>query len=78
MRNDVRLPKLGETASEVVIDQWLVEPGDAVVEGQAIVNVETDKVTTDVEAPAAGTVVEILVPAGEEVATGTSLCVIES
>lgn len=78
MKSVVRLPKLGETASTVVIEQWLVEVGDTVEPGQALVSVETDKVTTEVPAPVSGTVTEILVAPEDEVETGERICVIES
>jgi 2-oxoglutarate dehydrogenase E2 component (dihydrolipoamide succinyltransferase) len=78
MKSVVRLPKLGDTASTVVIEQWLVEVGETVETGQALVSVETDKVTTEVPAPVAGTVKEILVEPDAEVQTGERICVIES
>ena len=76
MRSLVRLPKLGETADDVVIQQWLVRVGDSVEAGQPLVSVETDKVTTEVPAPVSGIVAEILVQPDDEVRTGDHICVI--
>ena len=76
MRNLVRLPKLGETAADVVIQEWLVGVGDSVVAGQPLVSVETDKVTTEVPAPVSGIIAEILVQPDDEVRTGDHICVI--
>jgi pyruvate/2-oxoglutarate dehydrogenase complex dihydrolipoamide acyltransferase (E2) component len=76
VRNLVRLPKLGETAADVVIQEWLVEVGDSVVAGQPLVSVETDKVTTEVPAPVSGIIADILVQPDDEVRTGDHICVI--
>jgi pyruvate/2-oxoglutarate dehydrogenase complex dihydrolipoamide acyltransferase (E2) component len=76
MRSLVRLPKLGETADDVVIQQWLVSVGDSVEAGQPLVCVETDKVTTEVPAPVSGIIADILVQPDDEVRTGDHICVI--
>jgi pyruvate/2-oxoglutarate dehydrogenase complex dihydrolipoamide acyltransferase (E2) component len=76
VRSLVRLPKLGETAADVVIQEWLVGVGDSVEAGQPLVSVETDKVTTEVPAPVSGVIAEILVQPDDEVATGDHICVI--
>jgi pyruvate/2-oxoglutarate dehydrogenase complex dihydrolipoamide acyltransferase (E2) component len=76
VRSLVRLPKLGETADDVVIQQWLVRVGDSVEAGQPLVSVETDKVTTEVPAPVSGIIAEILVQPDDEVRTGDHICVI--
>jgi 2-oxoglutarate dehydrogenase E2 component (dihydrolipoamide succinyltransferase) len=76
VRNLVRLPKLGETAADVVIQEWLVRVGDGVEAGQPLVSVETDKVTTEVPAPVSGVIAEILVQPDDEVRTGDHICVI--
>lgn len=76
MRSLVRLPKLGETAADVVIQEWLVRVGDSVEAGQPLVSVETDKVTTEVPAPVPGVIAEILVQSDDEVRTGDHICVI--
>jgi pyruvate/2-oxoglutarate dehydrogenase complex dihydrolipoamide acyltransferase (E2) component len=76
VRNFVRLPKLGETAADVVIQQWLVGLGDSVEAGQPLVCVETDKVTTEVPAPVSGVIADILVQPDDEVRTGDHICII--
>ena len=54
MKEDVFLPKLGLTTTEGTIDKWLKNDGDTVKEGEAIIEVTTDKVTTTIEAPKDG------------------------
>jgi 2-oxoglutarate dehydrogenase E2 component (dihydrolipoamide succinyltransferase) len=77
MRHEVKLPKMGDTTQVVVVNEWLVEPGAAVQAGQAILSVETDKVTAEVPSPLAGTLVEQLVRPEDEVDVGAPICVIE-
>ena len=72
----VRMPQLGETVMEGTILRWAKEPGDAISEEEVLLEVSTDKVDTEVPSPAAGVVLEILVPAGETVPVGTALAVI--
>jgi pyruvate dehydrogenase E2 component (dihydrolipoamide acetyltransferase) len=73
---DVVMPQLGETVSEGTIAVWHKQPGDAVRPDEPLFVVETDKVTMDIPAPAAGVLVEIVVPAGQTVGVGTRLAVI--
>jgi len=68
---DIKMPKWGMSMQEGLLTEWVVAVGDEVTEGQALASVETEKVDADVEAPAAGTVAEILVEAGETVEVGT-------
>ena len=75
---DVTLPKWGVTMQEATVTKWLVGAGDAVREGDAIAQIETEKVDTDLEAPATGVVAEILVAAGTTVAVGELLARIET
>ncbi len=72
------MPRLGETADDVVLLEWLVEVGDQVEEGAELAVVETDKVETEVPSPVAGTVAELTVPEDAEVNTGEVICVIET
>lgn len=65
------MPKLGLTMSEGLIAEWLVAPGDEVAEGQVLFVVETDKISNEIEAPAAGRITQVLVAAGETVDVGT-------
>jgi pyruvate dehydrogenase E2 component (dihydrolipoamide acetyltransferase) len=78
MRHTLNMPKLGDSVSQVVILEWHVAPGDSVAVGDPLVSVETDKIDTDVPATVAGTVVELLVEAQDEVATGAPFIVVEA
>ncbi|MDH3705830.1 MAG: 2-oxo acid dehydrogenase subunit E2 [Acidimicrobiia bacterium] len=70
---DITMPQLGETVTEGTITQWFKQPGDAVAMDEVLFEVSTDKVDSEVPSPAAGTLVEILVPEGETVEVGAVL-----
>ncbi|MBJ3776077.1 2-oxoglutarate dehydrogenase complex dihydrolipoyllysine-residue succinyltransferase [Acuticoccus mangrovi] len=70
---DIRVPNLGESVTEATISQWFKSQGDAVTADEPLLELETDKVTVEVPAPAAGTLSEITVKAGETVEVGTLL-----
>lgn len=74
----VKMPKLGETAEQVVVLEWLVAIGDAVAEGDVLLRVETDKVDADFPSPVAGVVTELLVAPDDEVEVGDPVCVIQT
>lgn len=74
----IKMPKLGETVDEVVIIEWVKSEGDRVEVGDVLVNVETDKVDTELPSPVAGTLITQLVAVGDDVATGAPVCVIET
>jgi 2-oxoglutarate dehydrogenase E2 component (dihydrolipoamide succinyltransferase) len=67
---EVRIPTLGESVTEGTLANWLVKPGDAVAQDQPLAEIETDKVTVEAPAPAAGVVAELLVEKGETVGIG--------
>ncbi|MEA2150108.1 MAG: hypothetical protein QOD69_1938, partial [Solirubrobacteraceae bacterium] len=67
---DIVTPGGGESVTEGTILEWSVAPGDAVEDGQTIVEVSTDKVDMELPAPTAGTITEILAEPGETVAVG--------
>jgi 2-oxoglutarate dehydrogenase E2 component (dihydrolipoamide succinyltransferase) len=73
MSTEIRMPQLGESVTEGTIGRWLKQPGDQVARFEPLLEVVTDKVDTEVPAPAAGTLLEILVPEGETVRVGTVL-----
>jgi pyruvate dehydrogenase E1 component beta subunit len=78
MTCEVILPKWGLTMEEGTLTAWLVAEGETVTAGQPIAEVETDKVISQLEAPAGGTLSKILVPAGtESIPVGTVLAYIE-
>jgi 2-oxoglutarate dehydrogenase E2 component (dihydrolipoamide succinyltransferase) len=73
---DVIMPQLGETVREGTISAWRKRVGEPVGPDEPLFEVETDKVTVDVPAPAAGVLIEILVAVGERVEVGTRLAVV--
>lgn len=64
MRQTLTLPKLGLTMTEGIVSEWLKQPGDAFAAGDLLYVVENDKVANEIEAEAAGTLLEVVVPAG--------------
>lgn len=76
-RAPVTLPRLAETVDEVVISEWLVDIGEVVDVGTALLMAETDKALVEVPSPVAGTLVEQCVANEDEVTTGTVIAVIE-
>jgi pyruvate/2-oxoglutarate dehydrogenase complex dihydrolipoamide acyltransferase (E2) component len=73
---NVLMPQLGETVSEGTIAVWHKKEGDAVAKGDMLIDVETDKVATEITAPESGVLTSISVPEGETVDVGTILAVI--
>lgn len=67
---DVPVPQWGLTMDEAVLDSWLKKVGDRIEAGEAIAEVETDKLTSELESPAAGTIAELLVQPGDSVVQG--------
>ena len=67
---DVVVPKWGLTMEEADVLRWLKAIGDPVREGEPILELETDKVTGEVEAPASGVLAETLVQSGQTVEPG--------
>jgi pyruvate/2-oxoglutarate dehydrogenase complex dihydrolipoamide acyltransferase (E2) component len=78
MRIEVLLPQWGMGMSEGTITSWLKGVGDTVEEDEALAEVAAEKVDETLESPAAGTIVEILVPEGETVEVRTPVAIIES
>src|SRR3974390_2483339 len=70
---EIRVPTLGESVTEATIGRWFKQPGDAVSVGEPLVELETDKVTIEVPAPAAGVLGEIAAKDGDTVAVGALL-----
>ncbi len=68
---DVTMPQMGVSVAEGTVVAWRVEPGDRVEAEATICEISTDKIDTEVPAPASGVVTEILVPIGETVDVGT-------
>ena len=70
---EIRVPTLGESVTEATIGKWFKKPGDAVAVDEPLVELETDKVTIEVPAPAAGVLGDIAAKDGETVAVGAML-----
>ncbi len=70
---DIRVPTLGESVTEATVGKWFKQPGEAVAVDEPLVELETDKVTLEVPAPAAGVLTDIAVKAGDTVAVGALL-----
>ena len=75
---DVIMPQLGETVQEGIVALWYKKIGDAVKADEPLFDLETDKVTTEIPAPADGVLTEILVETGVAVPIGTRLAVINT
>lgn len=73
MATEIRVPTLGESVSEATIAQWFKKPGDAIKADEPLVELETDKVTVEVPAPASGTLESIVVNEGDTVEVGALL-----
>ena len=73
MATEIRVPTLGESVSEATIGRWFKKAGDTVKADEPICELETDKVTLEVNAPAAGVLSEIAVKDGETVTPGALL-----
>jgi 2-oxoglutarate dehydrogenase E2 component (dihydrolipoamide succinyltransferase) len=75
---EVTMPQMGVSVAEGTIVEWLKRPGDWVEADEPIVQIDTDKVETEIPAPAAGRVKEILVEIGATVDVGTLLATIDT
>ena len=62
----VIMPQAGQDLETGTVTQWLKAEGDAVAKGEPLVQVETEKISIDVESPAAGVLLRIVVPAGSD------------
>ena len=76
MAVEVSLPRLGQGMEAGTIVRWLKSEGDTVEKGEALYELDTDKVTQEVEAEASGTLLKILAQEGEEIAVGKRIAVI--
>ena len=73
MATEIKVPTLGESLTEGTVANWLKSIGDVVAIDEPILELETDKVTMEVNAPIAGTLIEIIAATGEEVEIGATL-----
>ncbi|MGR3363600.1 MAG: 2-oxoglutarate dehydrogenase complex dihydrolipoyllysine-residue succinyltransferase [Maritimibacter harenae] len=77
MSTEVRVPTLGESVTEATVATWFKKPGDAVSADEMLCELETDKVTVEVPAPAAGTLGDIVANEGDTVGVDALLAIIE-
>ena len=73
---EVVMPQMGVSVSEGTVTKWLKQPGEAIARDEALLEISTDKVDTEVPSPGDGVVSEIFVPEGQTVDVGTLLALI--
>jgi pyruvate/2-oxoglutarate dehydrogenase complex dihydrolipoamide acyltransferase (E2) component len=73
----VHLPKWGLTTEDAVVVEWMIGEGEQIEQGAALVTVETDKSTAEVEAPASGRLLRVVAREGDSVKAGDILGEIE-
>lgn len=78
MAEDVKVPQLGESVTEATVGTWFKKVGDSVTLDEPIVELETDKVAMEVNAPVAGVITEIAAPEGETLLVGALLATIDA
>ena len=78
MTADIKVPILGESVTSATVARWLKQPGDSVRADEAVVELETDKVSVEVNAPQAGTLGSHAAHEGDEVEVGALLATLES
>src|SRR5690349_9444712 len=76
MATDVILPALGMSQDTGKIIQWLKAEGDQVAKGEPLVEIETDKATVEIEAPASGVLARVSAAAGEDIPVGQVIAAI--
>ena len=76
MSTTVSMPQLGETVTEGTVLRWMKQVGDLIAEDEALVEISTDKVDTEVPSPVAGVISDILVGEGETINVGSAMVVI--
>ena len=76
MTTEIRIPKIGMSASSMTLTEWMFGDGEVVSQGDIIYTVETDKTTVEVEAQASGTL-RVIAEEGAEYAVGTLVGTIE-
>src|SRR2546428_4836473 len=78
MSYELKMPKLGESVTEGTIGKWLKQPGEKVNKYDLLVEVQTDKVNTEIPSPVEGTLKEVKVQEGQTVPIGTLLAVFDT
>lgn len=78
MKVEIVIPEMGESITEGTIVKWLKKPGDKVRRNEALLEISTDKVDTEIPSPQDGVLAEILVEEGETVSVGTTIAHLET
>jgi 2-oxoglutarate dehydrogenase E2 component (dihydrolipoamide succinyltransferase) len=78
MKVEMLMPQMGESIAEATISKWLKKPGDAVQKDEVILQISTDKVDSEIPAPAAGVLVELLFNEGDVVPVKTKIAIIDT
>jgi len=78
MRVRVKLPKIGMTMEEATVVRFCKQPGEAFSKGDPLYEIETEKISQEVEATGDGVMVEHSVPEGSDVRVGGAVCVVET
>ena len=77
MRVNLKLARVGMNMQEATIAKWHKQPGESFKAGEPLNDIETEKVTQEVMASGDGTLLEILVPAGENAQVGAAVCAVD-
>lgn len=78
MKVDMLMPQMGESIAEATISKWLKRPGDAVKKDEVILEISTDKVDSEIPAPATGVLAEVLFKEGDVVPVKTKIALIDT
>ena len=78
MSTEIKVPTLGESVTTATVARWMKKPGEAVAADEPLVELETDKVTVEVNAPGAGTLGQIVAAEGAEVEVGAVLAMLDA
>ncbi len=78
MKVSLKLARIGMNMEEATIVRWHKVPGESFTAGESLYEIETEKVTQEVPAPGDGSLVEIVVPAGENAEVGQVICIVEA
>jgi len=78
MKVALKMPRVSMNMEEGTVSAWRKQPGDSFTEGEILYEIETEKATSEVEAPCAGTMLEHMVAIGDDVPVGDPVCRIET